>query len=1097
MLIAKWQGTITLPALPIRKMRVGGNLILQHLFMGATCKAQMFDSDVKGHDLIRVDLTGPYRELFLRRRDARRRPSGSPVVTCLEDGDPSGWPKSVSLAWDRLGELETYCDTPDKVLRSWANQFEFREEDEAVGHTGLRTPQIGALHAIAGDFAVGKEFEAATVVLPTGTGKTETMLATQVYRRPNRTLVLVPSDTLRSQIGGKFVTLGVLPDAQVVPREIPRPRVAVIGRGIRSVEDAQALVEQSNVIVALPNILEASSAEAMTVLVDGCSDLVVDEAHHVTADTWNKIRERFKAKRILQFTATPFRRDGKRIDGKVIFNYKLGDAQAAGYYRPITLKTVEEYGDSEARDRAIAEAAVAALRRDRDELGHDHLLMARTQSKERADAVATIYQKLAPDLRPVVVYSGPGRTTANRAALERVLDRGPEGSRIVICVDMLGEGFDLSNLKVAALHDTHKSLAITLQFIGRFTCKGAWGQIGEATVVANIADLTTESKLANLYAEGADWDQLIRRLSEDRIASELRLQEVVFGLKETGDLASQLSLWNLRPALSAQFFRTTCTHWSPLEFQSVLPTSAESWFAYNETENVLVAVVCRAAAVNWGNYQNVLDTIYDLLILKWGKDAGVLSLYASDYNALRSERLAVAVTDDNTKLVAGSPIFNILNNVELPLVKSLGSSRVGAISFTSYFGPNVTEGLANIEKAEAELNNIACLGYEDGERVLWGGTQRRGKIWQAKAGTVSEWMGWAATTWAKVTSEDKLGTNITRDFLRPQRMIAPHASHPIAAQWGEQAQIRQSDRQGLIFGGTEVPLIMVDVEIADVSVDGAIILRLSGDGISSEYQLTISEKLSGGYQHQHISGPAVRFRKARDEAIQLEEYLQKDPFIIRYADGTYSYNCCHIATKIDAGVFDKERLEAWDWAGIPLNKESMHKERDQATIQYRSYERLRDEYDLVFNDDGHGEAADLICLKDVDESTIRLCLVHCKGAHGGHVSQDIRNFYIVCGQAQKNITAKHKGLPRLYHELKRRHDAWVKVGASRFLKGDMKGLAYFKEKARRAKLRFEVVLVQPGASISTVTNDSLRLLAMTELYLTKTTEAAFRVIISP
>ena len=723
--------------------------------------------------------------------------------------------------------------------------------------------------------------------------------------------------------------------------------------------------------------------------------------------------------------------------------------------------------------------------------------MARTQSRERAEDIVVIYRDLAPDLRPVVVYSGPGRTMVNRAALKSVLDRGPDGSRIVVCVDMLGEGFDLPNLKVAALHDTHKSLAITLQFIGRFTRKGAWGQIGEATVVANIADPTTKSKLANLYAEGADWDLLIRRLSEDRIASELRQQEVIFGLKEAGDLASQLSLWNLRPALSAQFFRTTCTDWAPLEFRSVLPTNADSWFAHNEPENVLVAVVCRAAEVNWGNYQNVLDTIYDLLILKWDKDAGVLALYASDYNALRSERMAVTVTDDNTKLVAGSPIFNILNNVELPLVKSLGSSRVGAISFTSYFGPNVTEGLANIEKAEAELNNIACLGYEDGERVLWGGTQRRGKIWQAKTGTVSEWMEWTATTWAKVTSEDQLGTNITRDFLRPQRMDGPHASHPIAAQWGEQAQMRQSDRQAIIFGESEVPLIMVDVDIAEVTVDGAITLRLAAEGVSSEYQLTVSKDLSVGYRHEHVSGPAVQFRKARDEAITLEEYIQKDPFIVRYADGTYSYNCYHIATKIDAGVFDKERLEVWDWTGIPLNKKSMHKERDEATIQYRSYVRLRDEYDLVFNDDGHGEAADLICLKDVDKLTIRLCLVHCKGAHGGHVSQDIRNFYIVCGQAQKNITAKHKGLPRLYHDLKRRHDAWVKVGASRFLKGDMKGLAYFKEKARRAKLQFEVVLVQPGASVSTVTDDSLRLLATTELYLMKTTQAAFRVFCSP
>jgi hypothetical protein len=55
-----WQGTITFPALPPRKKRIGGNLVVQQLFLGATCKAQIFASDVKGHDLIRTDLTGPY-----------------------------------------------------------------------------------------------------------------------------------------------------------------------------------------------------------------------------------------------------------------------------------------------------------------------------------------------------------------------------------------------------------------------------------------------------------------------------------------------------------------------------------------------------------------------------------------------------------------------------------------------------------------------------------------------------------------------------------------------------------------------------------------------------------------------------------------------------------------------------------------------------------------------------------------------------------------------------------------------------------------------------------------------------------------------------
>ncbi|MFG1420899.1 DEAD/DEAH box helicase [Roseixanthobacter liquoris] len=1096
-LFPTWHGEIILPALPERKLKVGDNAIVQRLFSGTRCCASLAPSQIAGHDLIKTALRVPYDQILLRRKNVRRKPTSLPVAIYPAAGDQDALPKILELEWDSYGALETYADTPDKVIDAWINQFDFRTEDEGKGLPGLRTPQIGALHAIAAHFAVGREFEPATVVLPTGTGKTETMLATQVYMRLKRTLVIVPSDALRSQIAAKFASLGMLPTVGIVPHEIARPRVAVVRGGIASADEARTILEQANVIVALPNSLEASHPEAVALLVGGCSDLVVDEAHHITAATWQNVRQHFEKKRILQFTATPFRRDGKRIDGRIIFNYKLGDAQDAGYYRPINLRTIEEYGDEQARDEAIALEAVAILRRDRDELIKDHLLMARTRTKERAKDVAAIYQRIAPDYKPEIVYSGPGRIVANREAMDRLFDRSENGSRIVVCVDMLGEGFDLPYLKIAALHDTHKSLAVTLQFIGRFTRKGDNDSIGEATVVANIADPDAEAKLAELYAEGADWDRIIKRLSEERIDQELRLQDLVLALKQSGDLHANLSLWNLRPARSAQFFRTTCADWSPTNFISVLPPSAETWHALSERDNVLVAVICRSEDVSWGNYQNVFDTIYDLVILRWDKALGVLCLYASDYNALRSEKMAAAVTDEKAELVVGAPIFNILNNVELPLVKNLGSSRIGAISFTSYFGPNVTEGLASIEKAESALNNIACLGYENGERVLWGGTQRRGKVWQQKGGTISEWVQWTASTWSKVTSSSGTVSNIVSDFLRPVRMDKPHDSFPISVQWGEQAQMRFNDRQFILFGDAEVPLFEIDLELGDIGDDGAIPIRIVSDSYISTYRLSINKAVSGGYRYDHVDGPKCGFKKRKDGAEPMEEYLQKDPIIVRYVDGTYSYNCYHIPVKLDVALYDRARLESWDWTGIPLNKESMHEDGDQKTIQYRTFEQIKSEYDLVFNDDGRGEAADLVCLKDVDDATIKLALVHCKGAHGAHVSQDIRNFYTVCGQAQKSITAKHAGLPTLYHDLKRRHDIWARRGRTRFLKGDMKYLSYFKEKARRAKLDFEMILVQPGASVASVTDDALRLLSTTELYIFKTTEAKFRVILSP
>lgn len=38
----------------------------------------------------------------------------------------------------------------------------------------------------------------------------------------------------------------------------------------------------------------------------------------------------------------------------------------------------------------------------------------------------------------------------------------------IICVNMLGEGFNFPQLKIAAIHSPHRSLSVTLQFVGRF-----------------------------------------------------------------------------------------------------------------------------------------------------------------------------------------------------------------------------------------------------------------------------------------------------------------------------------------------------------------------------------------------------------------------------------------------------------------------------------------------------------------------------------------------------------------------------------------------------------------------------------------------------
>ena len=68
---------------------------------------------------------------------------------------------------------------------------------------------------------------------------------------------------------------------------------------------------------------------------------------------------------------------------------------------------------------------------------------------------------------------------------------------------MLGEGFDLPALKVAAIHDPQRSLAVTLQFVGRFARTSSGGSYGPASVFVARSELDVDTKLRALYAEDA------------------------------------------------------------------------------------------------------------------------------------------------------------------------------------------------------------------------------------------------------------------------------------------------------------------------------------------------------------------------------------------------------------------------------------------------------------------------------------------------------------------------------------------------------------------------------------------------------------------
>jgi superfamily II DNA or RNA helicase len=120
-----------------------------------------------------------------------------------------------------------------------------------------------------------------------------------------------------------------------------------------------------------------------------CPFLFIDEAHHVAAATWQRLKKKFEKQYILQFTATPFRNDGQLVGGKIIFNYPMRKALDEGYFKPVKFDPVLVF-DKRKGDQAIAEKAIAQLRADSEK--YDHILMARVDSIDRAHEVYTLYE---------------------------------------------------------------------------------------------------------------------------------------------------------------------------------------------------------------------------------------------------------------------------------------------------------------------------------------------------------------------------------------------------------------------------------------------------------------------------------------------------------------------------------------------------------------------------------------------------------------------------------------------------------------------------------------------------------------------------------
>lgn len=675
----------------------------------------------------------------------------------------------LSIRWIKHPTFTTLH--PNEIAASWKERFLYRKEDIPNSIFGLRAPQLGAIYAFMSKAQIhhGRNI----IVMPTGTGKTETMLSILIANQCPKVLITVPSDALRDQLANKFITLGILPKYEIVASDCIYPNVGIVKEGM-DYNGWHSLIEKSNVIITTMPLITNSESTIIDLLRANISHLFIDEAHHSEAKTWSEFIDSFDDEKVTLFTATPFRNDSRRLRGDFIYNFSLKDAQSQGYYKPIKFIPIREYDLIQA-DRHIAEVAVNQLRSD-IENGYDHILMARCSTKQRAKEVMEIYQQYS-DLNPVVVFSSMPN---QKSILNGIKDKK---HKIIVCVNMLGEGFDMPELKIAAIHDAKQSLPITLQFIGRFTRTSYDSNLGNASFITNIAYPPILEELEELYAKDADWNSLLPLLNDGTTEQEKDFNQFIqsFGNLEL----SKIPFQGINIPLSATIYRTSNT-WNPKAWEDILsPEIYDYRFGSSTAEgDTLVVIGGSIENVDWGNVECVQNLLWNILVIHRYCTPNYNHAYV--YSTLSETTRLLRLFLEKMTPVKFQDIayFCVFHDVRRFAIANFGGrkARIGNVSFKSYYGKDVQEGISMTEQKQLTANNLFGNGYRNGERTSVG-CSVKGKIWSHTRGNLLEYTKWARMI-GKLVEDESIDPNyFIKNTLRVCTISELPQIAPIAIDW--------------------------------------------------------------------------------------------------------------------------------------------------------------------------------------------------------------------------------------------------------------------------------------------------------------------------
>ena len=360
---------------------------------------------------------------------------------------------------------------------------------------------------------------------------------------------------------------------------------------------------------------------------------------------------------------------------------------------------------------------------------------------------------------------------------------------------------------------------------------------------------------------------------------------------------------------------------------------------------------------------------------------------------------------------------------------------------------------------------------------------------------------WFSATGAKILDEtidpnDFLKNTLASQFIskRPQIM-------PFGIGWHE--DIYKSLESAITFKfdeENERQLYEVDINLVEPTTDGELKFEVVSEDIKSQFTLSLFPKNdSSDYAITNTSEKklVVEWGTSR---VSGESFFYDYPPTIWFVNGSELSGDKFISPAKNPEPFPRTRIltRKWKDLGVNIRKESQRIEKRGDSIQYAMIqELLTKDYDVIFDDDSSGEAADVVAIKVNDnQRIISVEFYHCKFSTEDHPGARIKELYEVCGQSQKSIRWMQNIKDLFFHLLRREEKRLDENSVSRIEKGDFDKIEEILEKSSVYRTELAIFIVQPGLSKAKASSEQLELLSVTESYLKETYMIPFGIIAS-